>query len=177
MSDENTARINLNVPADLKERLKQGNDSQTEQVVEALEIYFGEQQSGSRAAIERQIQRYEEQKARGKQMKQDGEDMIREAEAGIRRLNARLDSLQQSEATYDDDLDELLQEMEANEMAVWADHPSTVRIAREHDKSTSTVMDDLKERSDLNETFFGEGAPEVDNTPEFDIDFNTGGSE
>ena len=176
MSD-GTERLDAHIPAELKERLRQGDSTQTEQVVEALEIYFGEQQSGSRAAIERQIQRYEEQKARGKQMKQDGEDMIQEAEAGIRRLNARLDSIQQSEATYGDDLDELLQEMEANEMAVWADHPSTVRIAREHDKATDTVMDDLEERSDLNETFFGEGAPEVDDTPEFDIDFNTGGSE
>lgn len=177
MSDGNTARINLNVPADLKERLKQGTDSQTEQVVEALEIYFGEEQSGNRAAIERQIQRYEEQKARGKQMKQDGEDMVKEAESGIRRLKARLDSLEQSEASYEDDLDELLEEMEANEMAVWADHPSAVRIAREHDATTDTVMDDLKERADLNETFFGEGAPEVDETPEFDIDINVGDRE
>lgn len=177
MSDGNYARINLNVPADLKERLKQGNDSQTEQIVEALEIYFGEEQSGNRAAIERQIQRYEEQKARGKQMKQDGEDMIKEAESGIRRLKARLDSLEQSEQSYEEDLGELLQEMEEQPMAVWADHPSATRIAREHDKSPSTVIDDLKERSDLNETFFGEGAPEVDDTPDFDYDINVGGSE
>jgi hypothetical protein len=67
--------------------------------------------------------------------------------------------------------------MEANEMAVWADHPSAVRIAREHDKNTDTVIADLKERTDLNETFFGEGAPEVDETPEFDIDINVGGAE
>ena len=177
MSDENTARINLNVPTDLKERLKQGNDSQTEQVVEALEIYFGEEQSGNRAAIERQIQRDEGQKARGKQMIHDGEDMVQEAEEGIRRLNSRLDSLEQSASNYEDDLDELLAEMEANEMAVWDDHPSAVRIAREHDKNTDTVMDDLKERADLNETFFGEGAPEVDETPEFDIDINVGDRE
>lgn len=167
-------RLDAHIPSELKERLRQGDATQKEQVVEALEIYFGEDQSGNRAAIERQIQRYEEQKARGEQMKQDGEDMIREAESGIRRLKARLDSLEQSEASYEDDLDELLEEMEANEMAVWSDHPSAVRIAREHDTTTDTVMADLEERADLNETFFGEGAPEIDETPEFDIDINVG---
>jgi len=177
MSDGNTERINLDVPADLKERLRQSDDTQTEQVIEALEIYFGDEQSGNRAAIERQIQRYEEQKARGKRMKQDGEDMIREAESGIRRLKKRLEELEQSKLTYGDDLDELLGEMERQEMAVWDDHPSVERIARAHDKDTSAVLDDLRARSDLDESFFTEGPPDVDDGPDKEYDINLGGAE
>jgi chromosome segregation ATPase len=177
MSDENTERINLNIPADLKERLKQGDDSQTEQLVEALEIYFAEGQSGNRAVIERQIQRYEEKRARGKRMKQDAQDMIEEAESAIRRLNKRLEELEQSKLTYADDLDELLGEMEAQEMAVWHDHPSVNRIARAHDKDTSTVLDDLRDRSDLHKSYFTEGPPDVDDGPEQEYDINVGGPE
>lgn len=174
MSDESVERINLNVPADLKERLKQGNDSQTEQVIEALEIYFGESQSGNRAAIERQIQRYEEQKARGKRMKQDGEDMVQEAESGIRRLKARLESLEQSKLTYGDDLDELIEEMERQEMAVWDEHPSIDRIARTHDKDASAVLGDLQERSDLHESYYTQGAPDTADDGDYDYDINVG---
>lgn len=176
MSDE-TVRLDAHIPADLKERLKQGDDTQTEQVIEALEIYFGDEQSGNRAAIERQIQRYEEQKARGKRMKQDGEDMIREAESGIRRLKTRLDELEQSKLNYGDDLDELLDEMEREEMSVFVGHPSIDRIARAHDKNTSAVLDDLRTRSDLDESFFTEGPPDVEDTLDTDYDFNMGGSE
>lgn len=177
MSDGNTERINLDVPADLKERLKQSDDTQTEQVVEALEIYFGEEQSGNRAAIERQIQRFEEQRARGERMKQDGQDMVKEAESGIRRLEQRLEELEQSKLTYGDDLDELLGEMEHQEMAVFDGHPSIDRIARAHDKDTTTVLDDLRARSDLHESFFTRGPPDVDDGPDKEYDINLGGSE
>ena len=172
VTDDSVSRINLNVPAELKERLKQGDDSQTEQVVEALEIYFGEEQTGNRAAIERQIQRYEEQKARGRRMVQDGEDMVKEAEAGISRLKARLESLEASKASYEDDMDELLAEMDENRTTVWETHPSVERIAREHGKPSSDVLEDLKDRSDLHESFFSQGAPEVDDeidTSDYDI--------
>lgn len=162
MTDDNVSRINLNVPAELKERLKQGDDSQTNQVVEALEIYFGEEQTGNRAAIERQIQRYEEQKARGRRMVQDGEDMVKEAEAGISRLKSRLETLEASTASYVEDMDELLDEMNENRTTVWETHPSVERIAREHGEPADDVLEDLKERSDLHESFFSMGAPEVE---------------
>ena len=162
MTDDNVSRINLNVPAELKERLKQGDDSQTNQVVEALEIYFGEEQTGNRAAIERQIQRYEEQKARGRRMVQDGEDMVKEAEAGISRLKSRLETLEASTASYVEDMDELLDEMNENRTTVWETHPSVERIAREHGEPAGDVLEDLKERSDLHESFFSQGAPEVE---------------
>jgi len=110
-------------------------------------------------------------------MKQDGEDMIREAESGIRRLKKRLEELEQSKLTYGDDLDELLGEMERQEMAVWDDHPSVERIARAHDKDTSAVLDDLRARSDLDESFFTEGPPDVDDGPDKEYDINLGGSE
>ena len=174
---DDVERLDAHIPADLKERLKQSDDTQTEQVIEALEIYFGDEQSGNRAAIERQIQRYEEQKARGKRMKQDGEDMIREAESGIRRLKKRLEELEQSKLTYGDDLDELLDEMDRQEMAVFDGHPSIDRIARAHDKDTATVLDDLRRRSDLHESFFTEGPPDVDDGPEQEYDINLGGAE
>jgi chromosome segregation ATPase len=162
VTDDNVSRINLNVPAELKERLKQGDDSQTNQVVEALEIYFGEEQTGNRAAIERQIQRYEEQKARGRRMVQDGEDMVKEAEAGISRLKSRLETLEASTASYVEDMDELLDEMNENRTTVWETHPSVERIAREHGEPADDVLKDLKERSDLHESFFSMGAPEVE---------------
>ena len=162
VTDDNVSRINLNVPAELKERLKQGDDSQTNQVVEALEIYFGEEQTGNRAAIERQIQRYEEQKARGRRMVQDGEDMVKEAEAGISRLKSRLETLEASTASYVEDMDELLDEMNENRTTVWETHPSVERIAREHGEPADDVLEDLKERSDLHESFFSMGAPEVE---------------
>ena len=174
---DDVERLDAHIPADLKERLKQSDDTQTEQVIEALEIYFGDEQSGNRAAIERQIQRYEEQKARGKRMKQDGEDMIREAESGIRRLKKRLEELEQSKLTYGDDLDELLDEMDRQEMAVFEGHPSIDRIARAHDKDAATVLDELRRRSDLHESFFTEGAPDVDDGPEQEYDINLGGAE
>ena len=176
VSDEKK-RLDAHIPADLKERLKQSDDTQTEQVIEALEIYFGDEQSGNRAAIERQIQRYEEQKARGKRMKQDGEDMIREAESGIRRLKSRLEDLEQSKLGYADELDELLGEMERQQMAVFHGHPSIDRIARAHDKDASAVLDDLRARSDLHESFFTEGPPDVDDGPEQEYDINVGGAE
>jgi chromosome segregation ATPase len=174
---DDVERLDAHIPSELKERLRQSDSTQKEQVVEALEIYFGEEQSGNRAAIERQIQRYEQQRARGKRMKQDGEDMIREAESGIRRLKERLEELEQSKLTYGDDLDELLGEMDKQEMAVWEEHPSIDRIARAHDKDRRAVVDDLRSRSDLHESFFTEGPPDVDDGPEQEYDINVGDSE
>ena len=161
-------RLDAYVPADLKERLRHADATQKEQVVEALEIYFGERNSGNRAAIERQIQRYEEQRSRAKREIQQGKQRLDEAEEGINRLKARLESLEASKASYEDDMDELLAEMDENRTTVWETHPSVERIAREHGKPSSDVLEDLKDRSDLHESFFSQGAPEVDDD-EIDI--------
>jgi len=155
-------RIDAYVPADLKERLRHSDGTQKEQIVEALEIYFGDRESGNKAAIERQIQRYEEQRARAKQEIQQGKQRLEEAEEGIRRLNARLESLEASTASYVEDMDELLDEMNENRTTVWETHPSVERIAREHGEPADDVLEDLKERSDLHESFFSQGAPEVE---------------
>jgi broad specificity phosphatase PhoE len=154
-------RIDAYVPAELKERLRHSDGTQKEQIVEALEIYFGDRESGNKAAIERQIQRYQEQRARAKQEIQRGEQRLEEAEEGIRRLEARLEMLEASATSYEDDLDELLTEMEAEEHSVWEDHPSVVRISNDHGEPPDDVLDDLRERSDLNETFFTMGRPDT----------------
>jgi len=153
-------RLHCHIPTELKERMDSSDEAITQQVVEALEIYFGEEQTGNRAAVERQIQRYQEQKARGRQMVQDGESMARDAEAGISRLKQRLEQMEASDRSYTDDLDSLLAHMKDEEMAVFADHESVKRIAREHNKTTSTVLDDLQSRSELNGSYFTEGKVE-----------------
>jgi len=153
-------RLHCHIPPELKERMDSSDESLKEQVVEALEIYFGEDQTGSRAAVERQIQRYQEQKARGRQMIQDGESMVDEAEAGIERLKSRLEQMEASDRSYEEDLDSLLEHMQEQTMAVFADHESVKRIARDHTKSVSTVLDDLQSRSELNGSFFTEGPVE-----------------
>ena len=104
-------------------------------------------------------------------------DATKKAESGIRRLKERLEELEQSKLTYGDDLDELLGEMDKQEMAVWEEHPSIDRIARAHDKDRRAVLDDLRSRSDLHESFFTEGPPDVDDGPEQEYDINVGDSE
>ena len=183
MTDGNVDRINLNVPTDLKERLKQSDESQTKQVVEALEIYFGESQTGNRAAIERQIQRYQQQKARGQQMIQNGRDMVEEAEEGISRLNDRLEQLQHDNETYQESLTEVLDEMrDGKTHSVWEDHATVQRISRQHDKTPNTVIDDLKARSEFDESRFEQqlGKPdddELDLDDEVDLDYEWGDAE
>ena len=166
MSDGND-RLHCHIPTELKERMESTDEPITKQVVEALEIYFGEDQTGNRAAVERQIQRYQEQKARAQQMIQNGEDMLNEAEQGIARLESRLNQLEENSRSYDDDLDDLLDDMHKQNMSVQVDNVTVQRIAREHDRSAKTVHDDLQDRSDLHESYFTPGAPDVDQSEDF----------
>lgn len=169
-STDDTERLVAEVPPPLKERFRQMDGSITENVVEAMEIYAGEGQSDSKAAIERQISRFREQKRKGERMKNDAEEMIEEAEDGIDRLQAKLERLEASSASYEDDLDDLIQDLRENQRAVFEDHPSIERIAGEHGKTQQQVLDDLEERSDLNETYFTEGRPEETPMDEVDED-------
>jgi len=155
-------RLHCHIPTELKERMNSTDEPITQQVVEALEIYYGEDQTGNRAAVERQIQRYQEQKARAQQMIQNGEDMLEEAEQGISRLEQRLTQLEQKTRSYDDDLDELLSDMRDRGMSVQPDNMSVQRIAREHGRSAKGVIDDLQSRSDLDESYFTPGSPDVE---------------
>jgi len=165
MQGSEKKRMNLELPAEMWERLDQNEDTKKGQIVEALEIFFGEEQSGSRAAIERQIQRFQEQRARGQQMIQNGEDMVQEAEEGINRLKTRLDEIEAASENYTETLDEQLSFMDDEGEAVFEGHPTVERIARDHGKTQSQVIDDMRERSSLNESYFTEGAPEMENTP------------
>jgi len=169
MSDSNeTKRTNVEIPVEMWERLDQNDDSKKDQMVEALEIFFGEQQSGSRSAIEHQIQRFQEQRARGQQMIQNGEDMVKEAEEGISRLKARLEDLEADDQAYADIIDEQLAYLEEQEQSIFEGHPTLERIANEHGKTQSEVLDDMQERSSLNDSFFTQGAPEQDDGPSVD---------
>lgn len=161
MTEKEKKRMNLELPIELWERLHQSSDTKKGQIVEALEIYYGDKQTGSRAAIERQIQRFEEQRARGKQLVRDGEDMIEEAEEGISRLKSRLDELESSDQKYSDALDEQLEYMRNDGAVIFEGHPSLERIANDHGKTQSEVLDDLRNRSDLDESYFTQGSPDT----------------
>lgn len=160
MGSDETARLDAHIPVRLKEKLRQAEETQTDAVIEALEIYFGEGTAGSREAIERQIQRLTEQKAKAEQRKQTAEEQIREAEEGIARLRNRLDAMEHTAESYEDALDEQLAYMEENTTSVFVGHASAKRIARDHDRSEEEVVEDLRERSDLHPTYFTEGRPE-----------------
>lgn len=169
MSDGNE-RLHVHLPTELKERLKTGDGSMKSQIVEALEIYFGQGETSSRAAIERQIQRYEEKRARGRQMIQDGENIVSEAEDALEALNRRLTELERQDETYHEAVDELIEDMrDGSGYSVWEDHPTIERISRDHGKRPSTVINDLKSRCDLDASRFEQqlGQPDDD---QFDLD-------
>lgn len=176
-------RTNVDLPDELWERLDSSNDSKKEQIVEALEIYFGEEQTGNRAAIERQIQRYQQQKARGQQMIQNGRDMVEEAEEGISRLNERLDQIEHEDETYEESLEELIEQLRENpSIHATEDYKSVKRIAKEHGKPASVVVDDLEARSDLDESRFQPKLHESDDDgldldDEVDLDYEWGESQ
>lgn len=176
---ESEERLNVILPAELKERLRSGDDSMKSQIVEALEIYFGQGETSSRAAIERQIQRYEEKRARGRQMIQDGEDMVSEAEDALEALHQRLDEMERKDETYEQALDEQIEDMCEGSYSIWEAHPTVERISRDHGKPASVVIDDLKARSDLNDSRFEEqlGQPDdsdLDLDDEVDLDYDWG---
>jgi chromosome segregation ATPase len=165
-SESQETDLRAEIPVALKEKLRQNDGTIKDQLVEALEIYFGESQADSRAAIKRQINRYEEQKAKGEQLIADGEDMVSEAESGIERLQQKLQTLDAELTSYDDALDDLLVEMGEQEMSVQPDHGRIKELAAQFNKPTDTVHSDLQARSDLNESFFTAGAPEPDDDDE-----------
>lgn len=173
--DQERERLDMLVPKETKERLRQSDSSMTDTVLEALEIYFGEEQTGNRSAIERQIQRYQEQKARGQQMIQNGEDMVQEAEEGISRLRSRLDQLEERQGDYDETLETQLEEMREEGISLFPGHVTLQRIAQEFDKDQGQVIQDLKKRSDLNDTYFTEGPPE--NADQLGLNVLSGDSE
>lgn len=166
VTTDNGARLHAEIPDALKEKLRQADGTMTENLVEALEIYFGEAQADSRAAIKRQINRLEEQRARGQQLIQDGEDMVQEAEEGLQRLEKRLEELDGQTTSYDSALDDLLVDMTEEDMSVQPDHGRVKRLAKRFNKSRDEVFTDLKERSDLHESYFTPGAPEEPETDE-----------
>lgn len=175
MTADGEARLHAQIPDALKEKLRQADGTMTENLVEALEIYFGEAQSDSRAAIKRQINRLEEQRARGQQLIQDGTDMVEEAEEGIQRLEKRLEELDGQTTSYDSALDDLLVEMTEEEFTVQPDHGRVKRIAKRFNKTRDEVFSDLKDRSDLHESYFTPGAPEA--PEEDDLAWLNGGEE
>lgn len=150
-------RLHAYIPPDLKEKLKNGDKSQREQVIEALEIYYGEDNAGNREAIKRQINRFREQKARGEQLIEQGKNMKREAEDGIQRLESRLDSIEQTKLGYEEELQNLLATMEDEQMAVFEDHARVQSISNAHDKAPQEVLADLRELSDLDPSYFEPG--------------------
>lgn len=171
MTGEEKKRMNLELPVVLWERLDQSSETKKGQIVEALEIYYGDKQGGSRAAIERQIQRFQEQRARGEQLKRDGNDMIEEAEEGISRLKSRLDELEASDQQYSDALDEQLDYMIEENEPIFEGHASLERISNNHGKTQSEVLTDLRERSDLDDSFFSEGSADSEESEDgYDVE-------
>lgn len=155
MTDEET-RLHAYIPEDQDRRLEQGEKSKKEQVVEALELYFGEGNS-NREAVKRQIARYKEHRARGQQLVQNGQEMVSEANERIAALEKKLESMEESVQAYDDAQDEILHKMQSERTSVFVDHAQIQEIAQNHDLTPQEVLADLKERSDLPPDYFTPG--------------------
>lgn len=167
MASDETARLDAHIPARLKEKLRQADQTQTDAVIEALEIYFGEGAADSRAAIERQIHRLREQKANAEQRRQTAEEQIEEAEASIDRLESRLSSMERTAESYEEALDDQLASMRESRTSVFSGHASVQNLAREYDTTEEQILNDLRKRSDLHESYFTEGPPKhADTTTE-----------
>lgn len=156
-------RVHCEIPADLKERLRQSEQSQTDTIVEALELYWGEEAMGTEASIRRQINRYREQKARGEQLVQSGEEMIKEANRGINNLQSRLDQLEASSREYDEALEEMLNWMEEHTRPIFVGMSRLDDLAAEFSRDPESIHEDLRDRSDLPEEYFSRGA--IEETP------------
>lgn len=154
-------RLHAYIPAEYDRRLSQACESKKEQVVEALELYFGDAKT-SRQAIERQLSRMREKRAKGEQLVQTGEDMMHNAQENIDRLEEKLAQIEESVHSYDDALDEITAEMHNAQTSRFPEHAQIQEIAQTHDETPDDVISDLKERSDLPAQYFTPG-PVQDN--------------
>jgi len=161
--DQDEVQLATEVPREYKTRLKRGDDTIKDQLLDALSMYFGEAEPESRAAIERNLQRFREQKAKGEQMVADGETMIHEADEAIENLESRLEDAETTDDDYAADLDDVIAQMRDAPMAVFPGHASITRIANTHGKSEQAVIDDIRERTDLDASHFGRGRPDTEN--------------
>lgn len=172
MTSDDETRLHAHIPVDQDRRLEQGEKSKKEQVVEALELYFGEGDS-NREAVKRQIARYKEHRARGQQLVQNGKEMVSEANERIAALEQKLESMEESVQAYDDAQDEILHKMRSERTSVFPSHAQIEEIAQKHDLAPEEVIADLKERSDLSPDYFTPGP--VDDGNDEGLSFGGGG--
>lgn len=161
MTDGGEERLHVHIPEEYSEKLDRADETKKDQILDALSLYFGDEEPESRAAIERNIQRFREQKAKGEQMIADGEAMVREADEAIENLESRLEDVETTDDDYAADLDDVIDQMRDGPMAVFLGHTSITRIANTHGKGEQAVIDDIRDRTDFDESFFGKGRPET----------------
>jgi myosin heavy subunit len=170
VTEEDRERLHAHIPTDLKERMRQDASSQTDVVIEALELYFGQAASGNEEALRRQLSRWKEQKARGEQMVQSGREMVEEAERGIENINRRLESMQEHSREYDAALDEELARMQEERRPIFEGVARLEELSGEFSKPESEILADLKARSDLGEQWFTPGVPEQETRMPWEAD-------
>lgn len=156
MSD--VERLVAEIPAHLKERVDVDEKTNKAVVTEALRVYYGVADGDGLQALRH---RHEQERERLERL-QDREEELKERKKEAREKVERLQSqLQEFTANLDD------YEAELEDVVAWAKEGKTrnivddlkmVReIAGRHDKTPETVVNDIKDRSDLPEEKFIRG--------------------
>lgn len=172
MTSNDEERLHAFIPQDQSRRLEQGDKSKKEQVVEALELYFGEGDS-NKEAVKRQIARYKEHRARGQQLVQNGREMVTEADERIAALEEKLATMEESVQKYADAQDDLLHKVQSERSSVFPEHAQIQEIAQTYDRTPTEVISDLKDRSDLPPEYFTPGP--IDDPTDDGLSFGGGG--
>lgn len=158
---EDRVQISAEIPVETNEALeaaKQRHDQpKWEKIDEALRLYLGLEAAPGLAGIERRIQRLEEKRDNLLEERDTIDEEIKAVEDEIEHARAERERLKQKRATYREELDEILDALEANPThSVYAYRDdlraaATIEYGESTEETLTEVVSDLRQRADEND--------------------------
>lgn len=147
MSDDE-APLFARVPASLKYLVDQADRQNKEIVVAALEKELGVQSEDSVAVIDRRIKRLEDDLEEEKEQLEHRRERLQTIQAQLEDARSIREQKIEEDGSYEDRLDEILDQMEAGEFrAVFPTHAVLDDLRNEFDRSNQEMHLDLQQRA------------------------------
>ena len=145
MSSDNRERLIAEVPSNLKQLVDADQRTNRDVVISALKRELG---SDETSRLEMQLEHRREQRQMFKKEIQGTQSKVASLNDEISALEDQLETIEDESDSYENALDDVLDEMVDEGTHVFDGHGSIRDIATDHNTDQPVVIDDLKDRAD-----------------------------
>lgn len=141
------SNYNLNIDDDVHKALKERDETIVDALNEAARQYLDLASMDNEAGLRRRLDDLDQRIEDWHERQLTAEEKIAELEAQRDVVVEKLEALEEESNSWEEDLDELLEDMQDGDMNVFSSHPRVDEIARSHDETPDSVLDALQDRA------------------------------